>query len=529
MRSLRSIRLGIPAAMLALTAVASVLALCQATGHQKTVASLENCLRSAPHREAMTTAVCGLLKLLQDDSDRPLSVEERLSLAREHRSRFATAITDVRRAIDDERQRWQELLALGRRRQSMDAGTTSVFKTISETLDQLSNHDALAPSDEADLPRRARTIAAFREHVFKTMDLVAKLDPTSRLIDQLNDARERLRRSYEMAVLAGLLGLLTTGLLHFHLRRALWEPLCGLKRNLMAVAARNYESESGACGIADLAQMQTSLLRIRDRCAAIEIDKDREVEDRTLQKVRGERLAGIGLLATGVAHEINNPLTAIVGAADGLHYRLNDLAAHLPPGEAEIVREYLLMLQSEAKRCREITSKLLDFARGRDGERAMYDVTAIVHEVVGMFKHVAKYRSRTIEINRHDPCRAFCNGPEIKQVVLNLVANALQATGENGRLDISITCRPDDVEIKFTDTGIGMTPDTLDHVFDPFFSTKEPGQGTGLGMSISHAIVEKHHGTLEALSAGLGKGSTFRLRLPASEEAATRKEERQAA
>jgi signal transduction histidine kinase len=146
-----------------------------------------------------------------------------------------------------------------------------------------------------------------------------------------------------------------------------------------------------------------------------------------------------------------------------------------------------------------------------------------------MFRHVRQYQSRTIEVNRHDPCRAFCNGPEIKQVVLNLVANALQATAEGGRLDIRINPLPDVVEVVFKDTGSGMSPETLEHVFDPFFSTKGPGQGTGLGLSISHAIVEKHLGTLEATSAGPGLGSTFRLRLPASEDAARTAAERRAA
>ena len=164
------------------------------------------------------------------------------------------------------------------------------------------------------------------------------------------------------------------------------------------------------------------------------------------------------------------------------------------------------MIVSESKRCRAITTKLLDFARGREGERALYDVTAIVSEVVGMFRHMREYSGRTVDMNRQDPVRAWCNGPEIKQVVLNLVANALQATPDGGRLDIRVSSTPDAVEVMFTDTGSGMSAETLEHIFDPFFSTKGPGRGTGLGLSISHAIVEKHHGALEAHSAGPGPG-----------------------
>jgi signal transduction histidine kinase len=107
------------------------------------------------------------------------------------------------------------------------------------------------------------------------------------------------------------------------------------------------------------------------------------------------------------------------------------------------------------------------------------------------------------------------NGPEIKQVVLNLVANALESTDEDGRLEISIRERPDHVELTFCDNGYGMTDETIAHLFEPFYTTKEVGKGTGLGLSISQRIVRDHDGVLEADSAGPGEGSTFRLRLPA--------------
>jgi signal transduction histidine kinase len=286
------------------------------------------------------------------------------------------------------------------------------------------------------------------------------------------------------------------------------------------IANRRYGEIIKPKGAPEIAQMFGSLAAIRERGRCSDDDREKEVQDRSKQRVRSERLAGIGLLATSVAHEINNPLTAIVGAADGLNWRLSDVASMLPPDDAEIVREYLGMIVSESKRCRSITTKLLDFARGREGEMALYDITAIVNDVVGMFRHMREYSTRTVDVNRQDPVRAYCNGPEIKQVVLNLVANALQATPDGGRLDIRVSSTPDAVEVVFTDTGSGMSAETLEHIFDPFFSTKGPGQGTGLGLSISHAIVEKHHGALEAQSAGPGQGSTFRLRLPASEVAA---------
>jgi signal transduction histidine kinase len=178
------------------------------------------------------------------------------------------------------------------------------------------------------------------------------------------------------------------------------------------------------------------------------------------------------------------------------------------------------MIQTESQRCRQITEKLLDFARGREGERNLYDITAIVREVVAMTRHLGKFRDRTIEVNRESPCYAWVNGPEIKQVVLNLVANALESTDGGGRLQVQIDERPDQVELTFTDNGSGMTPEVIEHLFEPFFTTKEVGKGTGLGLSISQRIVRDHDGSLEAESDGPGRGSTFRLRLPATAPAA---------
>jgi signal transduction histidine kinase len=106
------------------------------------------------------------------------------------------------------------------------------------------------------------------------------------------------------------------------------------------------------------------------------------------------------------------------------------------------------------------------------------------------------------------------NAAQIKQVILNLVANALQATPDGGHIAIDIVDNVDAVNILIQDDGCGMDEETLQHVFDPFFSTKEVGQGTGLGLSITHRLVEDHHGTILPASPGPGCGSTFRVRLP---------------
>jgi signal transduction histidine kinase len=412
--------------------------------------------------------------------------------------------------------------------------TTALFGRLERDLQTLEEVELLADisplaSDTSEalpspplgpLTRRSQAITAFRKTVISMMDGVREIDLTSRLTNPHHDAQLRVVTAWRCSLAFAIGGTLAALAVFYIFERSFWRPLQTMRGVVEGIANRRYGEVIKAKGAPEIVEIFGSLSAIRERGKCSDDDREKEVEDRSKQKVRSERLAGIGLLATSVAHEINNPLTAIVGAADGLTWRLSDVASKLPADDAEIVREYLKMIVSESKRCRAITTKLLDFARGREGERALYDVTAIVSEVVGMFRHMREYSGRTVEMNRRDPVRAWCNGPEIKQVVLNLVANALQATPDGGRLDIRVSSSPDAVEVMFTDTGSGMSADTLEHIFDPFFSTKGPGAGTGLGLSISHAIVEKHHGALEAHSAGPGQGSTFRLRLPATENAA---------
>jgi two-component system NtrC family sensor kinase len=157
---------------------------------------------------------------------------------------------------------------------------------------------------------------------------------------------------------------------------------------------------------------------------------------------------------------------------------------------------------------------LLDFARGQDAPRSPQDLTRIVAEVLDMVGHVSRFRGHEIVFDRSRPVPLTVNGAEIKQVVLNLVANALESMDQTGRLDIKLLEFADEVVLVFQDSGCGMTPRVLENLFEPFFTEKKSGRGTGLGLSISNRIVSDHGGRIEADSAGPGQGSTFRVHLP---------------
>ncbi|MEQ9411132.1 MAG: HAMP domain-containing sensor histidine kinase [Fuerstiella sp.] len=253
--------------------------------------------------------------------------------------------------------------------------------------------------------------------------------------------------------------------------------------------------------------------RMADRFQESEDQLNAKVEERSRQLVRSERLAGIGFLAAGVAHEINNPLQAMSMAAESVQFRLMD---HLDPDhpDAAEIRERLEMIQRESKRCGQITRRLLDFARNERQEKQKEDLTRVVGEVLAMIRPMSRYQDRTIVFERAAPLIIEINASQMKQVVLNLVSNALQATNAGGRVEIRLEEHTDWVVVVVEDDGQGMKQENIVHLFEPFYTTKETGEGTGLGLSITHRIIEDHHGTIDPRSEGPGRGSSFTIRLP---------------
>ena len=257
----------------------------------------------------------------------------------------------------------------------------------------------------------------------------------------------------------------------------------------------------------------TNFNRMADRFQESEEHLNAKVEERSSQLVRSERLAGVGFLAAGVAHEINNPLSAISMAAESLQYRLTD---QLDPDHEDTKEaiDRLAMIQRESKRCGQITRRLLDFSRNERQDKVPNDLTRVIGEVLVIIRPMSKYEDRLIIFERVDPLILEINASQIKQVVLNLVANGLQATSSGGTVKIRLEEQPDWVVIEVSDDGQGMKPENIEHLFEPFFSTKDTGEGTGLGLSITHRIVVEHNGTIDPSSAGEGKGSKFSVRLP---------------
>ena len=172
------------------------------------------------------------------------------------------------------------------------------------------------------------------------------------------------------------------------------------------------------------------------------------------------------------------------------------------------------MIQQEALRCKDITQKLLDFSRTGDRRKDPADLTGLVRGVLEVAKHLPSSRSKVVAFEPTGYIVAPVNAQDLKSVILNLVVNSLDSMEDGGQLAIALGTAGGYAELVFTDTGCGMSADVLQNIFEPFYTKSRTGKGTGLGLFISHQIVDQHGGTITAASSGPGTGSTFTVRIP---------------
>ena len=240
-------------------------------------------------------------------------------------------------------------------------------------------------------------------------------------------------------------------------------------------------------------------------CAYRDVTEEREM---TRRRVESEKMAAVGQLAGGVAHEINNPLGGILAFSQLMK---RDAGRSAPDTEA------LQLIEESALRCKRIVESLLQFSRrSRAEDRRTFDLSACVDDACFLFRGQLKQAPSArldLHIHRELP-QVFGDPAQLGQVVLNLLQNGLHAlAGSPGTLSVSTGRRDMAVYFSVTDTGTGISADVLPHIFEPSFTTKPPGQGTGLGLAIAYRIVEDHGGTFEVKTEP-SRGSTFTVLLP---------------
>jgi two-component system, NtrC family, sensor kinase len=335
---------------------------------------------------------------------------------------------------------------------------------------------------------------------------------------------ERLETARLFTLLYGALAALLALAIGFaRLSRLIVAPIRRLRVATERVAAGDHASRLELASANEIGDLATSFNHMLDRLdagrraleaqvAALQAAQ-RELERTQRAMIRGEKLASVGRLAAGVAHEVGNPLAAVLG--------LVELLRDDPEQPAAERDDLLARLERELLRIHETIRNLLDYSRGGEEQITDVDAAEVVEQSLRLVGAQPRFRQVTTEIERDGLVpRVRADADRLLQVLVNLLLNAGDAMGGEGRVTIRLARRGEGVAISVADTGPGLAPEVMAHVFEPFFTTKPPGQGTGLGLAICESIVEGLGGELTVdgggAAEGEGRGATFTVWLPAA-------------
>jgi two-component system NtrC family sensor kinase len=360
------------------------------------------------------------------------------------------------------------------------------------------------------------------QSVLGVLDIVYSLDEIDRSVRQNVVIISILSLGFVIIVLLAI---------NFFVRRLIYVPLRDLETGARRLSTGNLEQpipvrsedefgELAASFNAMTAALRNSRQELQEWGRTLEQkveSRTRELRIAEAEAARGEKLASVGLLAAGIAHELNNPLTGILTFSHLLRQKM-------PEGSPEA--EDLDLVIKETKRCAVIIRRLLDFAREKTPEKKFCDLNQIIEDTARIVERPAHLRDIeiTMDLDRGLP-PAWVDADQIKQVIMNMLVNAQHAIEEKGSITIRSRRVPEArnpqpgarpvpmIELSIIDTGCGIPEQNLKRIFDPFFTSKELGKGTGLGLSVSHGIVSAHGGSITVEST-VGEGSTFRVYLP---------------
>ena len=335
------------------------------------------------------------------------------------------------------------------------------------------------------------------------------------------DEIEGSLRASGTTIVALLIGFLVVAslLLSLFVHRMIYVPLRDLQAGAKRLAAGNLDEPipvRNGDELGELARSFNSMMLALKHSEGELLEWAQTLEKKVAERsealrlaqaetARGEKLASVGLLAAGIAHELNNPLTGVLTFSSLMRKKV-------PDGSADA--EDLDLVIRETKRCAAIIRRLLDFAREKTPSKQFADLNRLIEETVRIVESPACLRDIEIRLELEPALPAvWVDADLIKQVVMNIVVNAQQAIEHKGAITVRTRRAGTCVELAVIDTGCGIADKDLQRIFDPFFTTKGVGQGTGLGLSVSHGIVEAHGGTIEVASK-VGEGTTFRVYLP---------------
>lgn len=377
------------------------------------------------------------------------------------------------------------------------AGTRGVgqYRELVETLASLYEREHTSVSA---MRKKARDIQSFTENLEKR---------EREEIDRI------LTRSMRM-LLAALVFILVFGIaVNMRLASGISSPLGALEMVTRRIAGGDFSETVSVEGSDEIASLQRSFNtmqeKLRDALKSLEMTVA-QLRDKQNKLVEAEKLASIGILASGIAHEINNPLTSILTFS-------NLMLEQTPEGTSQ--REQLTMMAREAERARHIVRQLLGFARETPLKRVRMNINEPVREIVDSLVAQGLFQDIELTVNLADDLPDVSADPvRIGQVIMNILLNAVHAIEPPGSITVSTRAAGGSVEVAVSDSGVGIPKEHLGRIFDPFFSTKPLDQGTGLGLAVSYGIIKKHGGEIVVRSEP-GKGSLFIVRVPVNEKA----------
>lgn len=400
---------------------------------------------------------------------------------------------------------------------NLELGYLQYLIGVARTLfERFKNWDWSKISVPEDLERSEENL----EEIKKMVNLLQK---ETKAKERITDLEERSKRHALRFLISGVVLSLGAACLFVYLfSRLVYNPLISLHQGAKHISRGNlgYQLEIPSNDeIGELAQefnhMSTQLKKsYADLEAQLErrSEKLKEIEN---QLSRAERLASVGRLAAGVAHEINNPLTLIAACTDGLLNRtrspqLNAIEAFQP------FPEYLKKIDEEVYRCKKITAGLLNFSKERPSEMKEVDIHEFLSDTITLLNQEALKQKKRLKLEGQSQDLIHLDPFMLKQILINLVINALEASPIDSEVTVRYTLSKEELQIEVEDEGSGIDPTIIGKIFDPFFTTKEAG--IGLGLAICYGLAKKHGGFISAVSKGKGKGSQFLFQLPFSHQ-----------
>jgi len=353
-------------------------------------------------------------------------------------------------------------------------------------------------------------------HIAELRGLGARLEEEAReeARHAERDLRERSRRALTVMLITTGLAVLGLVVMLLLVQRQVLRPLRALERRAEALGHGDFRPGPKIETNDEIGALANAFTEMAGKIAATQNALTDRVAARTRELVRAARYADLGVLAAGVAHEINNPLATIATCAEGLQRRIE--RGTLDRKDQD---EYLRTITSEAYRARDITQRLLALARQDAAPAARVELRPLLQELQRVTKHQLERQRVTIAVEAAPDLAVLGDSGELLQALVNLVLNARDASPAGKRVRITAARHEDAVVIDVDDEGPGVPPELMERIFEPFFTTKGPGEGTGLGLPLVAAIVENHGGSIIVSRSPQG-GARFRVLLPLAPVAA---------